>query len=114
MLVHKNTEFLSKKQELSIRARAIKETLSDKGGFPARALVKQPEYRTYAGKVMECILKFISSTVKQLWNWLNKISVAETLTYGKCKPKITLPQSLKHNDNKRIEHTIWNMLETKS
>lgn len=69
MLVHKNTEFLSKKQELIIRARAIKEeTLSDKSGFPARALVKQPEYRIYSGKVIKCILKLISSTVKQLWN----------------------------------------------
>ena len=67
MLVHKNKEFLSKKQEFIIRARTIKqEILSDKSGFPARALVKQPEYRIYSGKVIKCILKLISSTVKQV------------------------------------------------
>ena len=67
MLVHKNKEFLSKKQEFIIRARTIKqEILSDKSGFPARALVKQPEYRIYSGKVIKCSLKLISSTVKQV------------------------------------------------
>lgn len=47
MLVHKNTEFLPKKEELLVRDRTAKEgSLSDYLEFPAKHLVQQPEYRT--------------------------------------------------------------------
>lgn len=47
MLVHKNTEFLPKKEELLVRDRRAKEgNLSDYLEFPAKHLVQQPEYRT--------------------------------------------------------------------
>jgi len=63
MLVHKNTEFLSKKEEHIIRGRTAKEgSLSDYYEFPAKGLVRQPGYRTYSGKVTKCILKLIPPT----------------------------------------------------
>ena len=63
MLVHKNTEFLSKKEELIIRSKiAKKKSLSDYYEYPAKDLLRQPEYRTYSGKVTKCILKLIPST----------------------------------------------------
>lgn len=62
MFVHKNTEFLSKKEELIIKGRTAKEgSFSDYYEFPAKRLVKQPEYRN-SGKATKCILKLIPPT----------------------------------------------------